>query len=434
MFAIHQRMRRRICQAAFCLLCAMPTTGLLAWTMTLTSAGHTARCQEELSRWLGMEARFDRVRYPQPGLSLYEPFELVDAETGEQVLRCRALGVTHAGRKLILEPSEVEVAAKPAQKLARLLMRRLSREIPGEMAIWVVPTSVTVRSAAGDQTYDDVEGRIEPQPEESLATLRFRLPEPQAGEPPALSIVRKHVGGDVATTVKLETMSAVLPVSIFSPWLDLKHLLGDDTAFRGSLAVEASAGGWSGELAGVLTDVDFARLVTRRFPHQINGRGTLSIERAKIENGRLVEANGQILSESGEIGGSLLVSAVEALGCVPGAAPPGQLPFTSDENYPYRNLSLEFTVDEQGLLLEASPEAKPPGAIMLNHRHEAMLSAPAFSAMPLIQLVKALVPESTVQVPATKETAALVPWLPLPEIVPPEGARRAPSARLRHVK
>ncbi|HEV3342559.1 MAG TPA: hypothetical protein VG125_19460, partial [Pirellulales bacterium] len=121
MFAIHQRARRRICQAAFGLFCVTPTTGLLAWTMTLTTAGHAARCQQELGQWLGMEARFERVRYPQPGLSLYEGFELLDAETGQQVLRCRTLGITHAGRKLLLEPSEVELSAEQAQKLMGLV-------------------------------------------------------------------------------------------------------------------------------------------------------------------------------------------------------------------------------------------------------------------------------------------------------------------------
>jgi hypothetical protein len=432
MFAIHQRVRRRICQTGFCLFCVMPTTGLLAWTMTLTTAGHAARCQQELGRWLGMEARFTRVRYPQPGLSLYQGFELLDTETQELVLRCRTLSVTDAGRKLILEPSDIEVSAEQAQKVARLLMRRLSREIASEKAIWVVPTSVTVRSAAGDQTYDDVEGRIESLPDQSTATLRFRLPEPEAGEPPFLSVVRQHVG-DTATTVKLDTMSARLPVSIFAPWLDLRHLLGDDAAFQGTLTIGASGDGWSGELAGVLTDVDFERLVTRRFPHQLNGRATLVIEQSKIENGRLVEASGQILSESGTIGGSLLVSAVELLGCMP-----GRLPFANGKIYRYRDLSVEFTVDERGLLLEASPYANPPGAILLNYHRDAhgdtMLSASAPSFVPLIQLVKALVPESTVQVPATKETAALIPWLPLPVIVPPDGDDRTPSAQKLRVE
>ena len=432
MFAIHQRARRRICQAAFFLFCVMPTTGLLAWTMTLTTAGHTARCREEIGRWLGMEVWFERVSYPQPGLSLYKRFELVDAETGQAVLRCRTLGVTDADRKLILEPSEVEVSAEQAQKLARLLMRRLSREIASDKAIWIVSGSVTMRSAAGDQTYDDVEGRIESRPEQSTAALRFRLPEPQAGEPPALSIVRQH-GDDIATTVKLDTMSAVLPVSIFAPWLDVRHLLGDEAAFQGTLTI-ASGDGWSGELTGVLTDVDFERLVTRRFPHQLNGRATLATEGAKIENGRLVEANGQILSESGTIGGSLLVSAVELLACIPGGALPGRLPFASGKNYRYRDLSVEFAIDEQGLRLEASPDAKPTGAIMLSRNGDAMLSAPAPSVMPLIQLVKALVPESTVQVPATKETAALVPWLPLPAIVPPNGGNRTPTAQKLHAE
>jgi hypothetical protein len=287
---------------------------------------------------------------------------------------------------------------------------------------------VTLRSPTGDQTYDDVEAQIESQPEQSAATVRFRLPDPQMGEPPAFSVVRQRSGGEVVTLFKLDTMSAVLPVSIFAPWLDLQPLLGDEAAFRGSLAITRSGAGWSGELAGVVSDVDLERLVADHFPHSLNARATLAIERSRIENGRLAEANGQILSEWGTVGGSLLVSAVDLLGCVPGTAPPGELPFAGGKNYQFRSLSVEFTVDEEGLLLEASPDATPRGAIVLDERAEAMLFAPPPVPMALIQLVKALVPDSTVQVPATKETASLVPRLPLPAIVPPDNGKRAISS------
>jgi hypothetical protein len=430
MFAIHQRIRRRICQTGFCLLCALPTTGLLAWTTTLKTAGHANRCQQDLSEMLGMQSRFRGVRYPQPGQSLYEDFELVDAETGQWVMRCRTLGVTRTGRKLVLEPGDMELSADQAQKLVRLFMRRLTRELPSEKSICLVPSSVTLHSEVTEQTYDDVEGRLESQTDQSTATLSFRLPDARSGEPPMLSVVRMTSSKGVKTIVKLDTMNSVLPSSVFTHWLDLQPLLGDDATFRGSLTVEATANGWSGELTGVLTEVDLDRLVASRFPHHLNGRANILIESSRIHNGKLIEASGQILSERGTIGGSLLVAAVELLGCPAGAAPPGRLPFANDTNYPYRDLSVEFAVDEQGLLLTASPDA-PSGAIVFHERGEKLLAAPLSGPAPLIQLVKALVPESAVQVPATKETAALVPWLPLPPIVPPRDEQSLRSPPLR---
>jgi hypothetical protein len=428
MFAIHQRIRRRICQAGFCLFCALPTTGLLAWTATLKTSGYASRCRQELTQCLGMECRFKRVSYPQPGETLYEDLQLVDPETGQWVLHCRVLSVTQTNRKLVLEPSELEVSAEQAQKLLRLVMRRLTHELPGQQAILLVPTSITVRTEAAEQTYDDVEGRIESEAGQSTATLRFHLPELQAGEPPMFSVARKASVDGLRTTVKLETLGAALPVAIFSPWLELRRLLGDDAAFQGSLIIEAAGDDWSGELSGVFTHVDFERLIAHRFPHHLAGRASIAIESSQIDNGRLAEASGQVLSESGTIGGSFLVAAVEQLACPPGPVPP-----VSDRNYRYRNLSVEFAIDERGLLLTASPEA-PGGAIMLDQGNRTLLAAPTTGPLPLIQLVKALVPDNAVQVPATKETAALVPWLPLPPIVPPPDDAQSPRSLPLHVE
>ena len=412
MFAIHQRSRRRICQAGFCLLCAVPTSGLLAWTIGLKTPQHVAHCRRELTERLGFETRFQQVRYPQPGESLYEDFELVDAETCQWVMRCRTLYVSHTARKLVLAPSEVEVAAERGEKLFRLLMRRLTHELSGDREIWLVPCRVTLERKAGAQTYDDVACRVESNPDQSTATLRFRLPEAETGEPPSLSIVRQCTGEGTATAVTLNTLGAVLPVSAFSPWVNLQSVVGDNAAFSGSLTIEESAGRWSGKLAGTLTDVDLERLVAQRFPHHFAGHARVEIARARIEGGKLTAASGRIYSEAGTIGGSLLVAATELLDCQP-----GRLPFANGTNYIFHDLALAFDLDEQGLRLGAARATKVPGALMLNELDKPILFESRSGPLPLIQLVKALVPDSMVQVPATKETAALVPWLPLPPIV-----------------
>lgn len=427
MFAIHQRLRRRICQAGFCMFCVLPTSGLLAWTASLKTAAHAQRCQTELNQWLGFETRFERVRYPQPGESLYERFELIDPETRLPVVRCRALGVIRTDRKLVLEPSDIELSAGQAKKLARLLIRRLTRELPSDKAIWLVPTSVTLQSDTAEQTYDDVECRIESDAGRSSATLRFRLPGVEAGEPPMLSVVRTTSGDALKTLVKLDTMSATLPLSIFAAWIDLQPHLGHDAAFRGSLTAELADEGWSGEVSGIITNVDFDRLVASRFPHHLAGSANIVLDGARIHNGKLVEAAGQILSDSGTIGGSLLLGAVQLLDCPPRAALPGRPPFVESESYQYRDMSIDFVLDESGLILSASPDA-PAGAIILDEHGDKLLAAPTSGPAPLIQLVKLLVPSSAVQVPATKETAALVPWLPLPAIVPPADNEEAPRS------
>jgi hypothetical protein len=305
-------------------------------------------------------------------------------------------------------------------------MRRLSRELAGDTEIWLVPTQVTLEGATASQTYDDVDCRIDSRDDESTATLRFRLPEPQTGEPPLVSIVRRRTESGVSTTVKLETLGAVLPVSFFSPWLQLEPTLGGDAKFSGALAVVEAQGRYSCEMEGLLTDVDLERLVAWRFPHHLTGQAAVEITRARIESGRLVEAAGLLRSASGTIGGSLLVATVELLDCRPGPTPDGRMPFAAGRNYAYNNLAVDFTIGEQGVLLESPADAEPAGALVLNEQGRSLVGAPPGGPVPLIQLVRALVPDSELQVPATKETARLVPWLPLPPVV--RSPEEAPSA------
>ncbi|MGH7137622.1 MAG: hypothetical protein ACREHD_17890, partial [Pirellulales bacterium] len=312
-----------------------------------------------------------------------------------------------------LDPHDVQVAAQHADKLLRLVMRRLGRELPGEETIALVPTQVTLESADGSQTYDDVSGRIELDAESSTAILRFRLPELDTGEPPQITLVRQGTAAGVRTTIKLDTLGATLPVSAFTSWLDLEPVLGGDASFNGAIAVEEVGGCYSCDATGMLDAVDLKRLIAQRFPHHLAGSATVEIKHARLREDKLVEAVGVVRSESGTIGGSLLAAAVELLGCEPGAAPSAALPMTAGRNSEYQELAVAFSIDERGMKLKSVDPARP---LIRDERGKALLVEGSDAALPLIELVRALVPDSTLTVPATKETAQLVRWLPLPPI------------------
>ncbi|HET6880936.1 MAG TPA: hypothetical protein VFI31_12315, partial [Pirellulales bacterium] len=142
-------------------------------------------------------------------------------------------------------------------------------------------------------------------------------------------------------------------------------------------------------------------------------------------DGRVERAIGSLRSSSGTIGGSLLLAAVEELGCQPGPASPGKFPFVVGRNRHYRDLALGFAVDQRGLQLHSLADERP-GALVLSGDGAVLISAPDEGPLPLVQLLRALAPDSQVQVPATKETAQLAPWLPWPPIVPP--ADHAPTS------
>jgi len=378
-----------------------------------------------------MEARFDRVRYPQPGQTLYEAVELSDAETGQWILRCRTLEVSKNGHKFALAPTDVEVSAAHAHRLVQLVVRRLTRELPGDEPVWFVPTNVTLKSASTAQTYEDVECRIESQAELAAAAIRFRLPEAEAGEAPVLSIGRQRGNDGATTTVRLDSYGSLLPVSIFRPWLDLRTLVGDHATFCGSVAVRQVSNTWSWEATGSMDGIDLEVLVAQRFPHHLAGVARLRIDEARFERGRLTAASGELACPAGTIGGPLLVAAVESLRCKTIELPGGRLPFAADKNHPFRELALRFRIDEGGLSLATGRDGQAADALLLDDRGDALLFPPSVGAVPLMAFIRALVPDSTIQVPATKETAALQSWLPLPSVVPPPHAGpAAPPLRI----
>lgn len=434
-FHLHQSVRRRVCRAVFCLACLLPTTALLGWTATCKLPGHIERCEGRLSELLGLNVSIQRIRYPQPGICLYEGLGLTDPETHRTVLRCRWVEFGHTGKTLVLRPAAVEVNSEAAGRLVRLMMRRLQHELPaGDATVRILPTSVTLRGPHDEQTYDDAECLIESSDADDSATLRFRLAGVEMSEAATVIVTRRHSEEASTTRVSLNTAGASLPVSMFATWLDAEKVLGRDARFRGSLWIDEDGHGRRGDVTGVLSEVDLETLVTARFPHVLTGRTTLEIDRARFEQGRLIEAAGQLHGEQGVVGSSLIAAAVKSLGCRTRRATDRAADRTPADKLPYRRLFLRFALDQQGLRLAGLPTGPNAGAVFLDANRRPLLIEPARQALPLLALIRALVPPSQTHVPATLETSTLVPWLPLPPIVPPladDGSPPLPSARVR---
>lgn len=430
-FHLHSSVRRRLCRATFCLGCLLPTTSLLGWTIAHKLPGHVARRQARASELLGLEARIERVRYPEPGVCLCENIELTDPETRQRVLRCRWLELGQSGPVLSLRPANVEIVSPAAGRLVRLLMRRLQRELPiAQSMVRVLPSSVTLRGPRDEQSYDDVECLIESTDAGDSATIRFRLAGGEMDEAASVVISRRHAR-QAGTRVSLDTAGASLPVALFAPWADWQSVLGRDTRFRGSLWIDADERGWRGDITGVLSEVDLESLVGSRFPHLLTGRATLEIDRARLEQGRLVEATGLLRAEQGVIGRSLVVSMSESLACRPIADRADQ---PRSGNCNYGQLFVRFVLDSDGLRLTGSPSQPNAGFLLTDEHGKPLLAEPVRQPAPLVAFVRALVPLSRMQVPATEETASLIPWLPLPPVVPPPapvGSPARPRARVR---
>jgi hypothetical protein len=430
--------RRRLCQACFCLGCLLPTTALLGWTASRKLPGHVRRCEEDIADRLGMVVRLKGIDYPQPGVVVYEGFELFDPETGRAVLNCRSLEAAGGGQSLALDPLGATVQLEQVSNLARLVMRRLRREALADDRSWQSPPRpVTLRGPHGEQTYEDVEFVVESAEGAERAWLRFRLPQQPTAEVATLSITRRASTDSATTRLELDTGGAALPLAMFAPWLECQSLFGAEASFRGTLWIDDAPGGSRAELRGELGAVDLDALVAARFPHVLTGRATLRVDRATVEEGRLMEASGSLSSPWGMVGESLLNAAVSMLGCRWSG---DGLPERVGKHRDYRSLTIPFQLDAGGLRLGRSGgpadlgQAAKPSAILHDVTGRPLLLASGREAVPLVRLIQMLVPLNEVQVPATKETASLIPWLPVAPVRPAgrhANGPTAPAARVR---
>jgi hypothetical protein len=207
--------------------------------------------------------------------------------------------------------------------------------------------------------------------------------------------------------------------------------LGSRCRFRGYIYANQDSGrhpidNWSGGVTGQFTGVDLDRLVTDHFPHKLSGAADVDIKTAKFHHNRLEAATGTIVGGPGVISRSLLQAAVKHMQFSSGV----ELELLRDQ-VPYNRLALDLFMDSRGLRIDGRCSSPQSGIVMTNDRL-CLLAAPAAQYQPATALIKTLVPESTVQVPATNQTDWLVTHLLMPQAVAPQTREAAlPSATVR---
>jgi len=379
------------------------------------------------------------VRHPRPGVVVYEGLQLADPETGQALLRCRLLEAAWgrpadakgpAAASLALVATEPEIEAAGLEPLAELVRRGLGRRASwSKLEVRLTAGEATLRSAEGPRKLTGVQGFLRPVPGGSYGEIGFRLAGVQTTEPVRICIGRDHRTTPARTGLELYTGGGTLPCSLLGLGLPGLERLGPASGFRGYLWVNQKPEGWAYELTGQLADVDLESLMTGCSPHKLSGRAQVTVEVARLLQGRLQEAAGSVWAGPGLVSRSLLDASVESLGLERGAEPrsPGNL-------IPYEQLALSFQIDSEGLRVRGLCPVPGRGTVMVDHASR-LLAEPEARGQPIPvgALVRTLVPAGGVQVPATRASDWLMRALPLPEAAldpGPETALRSPRVGL----
>ena len=437
MFHLHDTTRRRVCVAGFLTLGVLPALLIGGWCLGRSMPGCVQAEAERLSRELGLDVSLGGLQRLRPGSVLYEQLEAADPETGRTVFRCRLLEVASGQRTdtqgqrrptLTLTASQPEVEAGALNRIWKCLQRTLEGyRGPLEADVRISAAELTLRATHNSQTLTEVLGTLENLPNGTHTQLQFRLAGADTPEPARLRLVRNRQVSPPASGFELYTGGGELPCNVLAMGLDELKPLGPRCRFRGYIWASETPDGWQGEVTGQLVDLDLGRLVSDHFPHRLSGMGEATIQSARFRHGRLEEGNAIVVAGPGTIDHSLIDAAVEHLGLVIGNEPP-----TDDESIPYDELAFLATLDAEGLRLSGRSAASAPGVILSRGRRCLIGQSPQQNKpSPAVALVRTLVPQNAVQVPASRQTDWLLRHLPVPEVMPIPGSPTVPHARVR---
>ena len=412
MFHLTDRSRRRICLAAFFLLCVTPTIVVLACGVSRHLPGHARAEADRLGRNLGQNVSINRVRHPKPNSIRYEGLALSDPETGRPLGRCKALDVSRSSsvnedgkrRSLVeLRFVEPEIETAELRQVWRLVERVISRRAGwSQPEVRLTAEKLTLRSGKMFQALTEVQGKIETLSKKTRAETSFRYAGNRITEPVSLRVTRDCRTNPSTTGWDVYTGDATLACSVLAMGLPAMDALGPRSRFCGHLGISTTSRGLHVDLAGQFTELDLERLVTGNFPHTLTGTATLTLDQARFSGGRLEEAVGRISAGPGTIGPSLL-DAASRLGFTRRLeSPPATWPV------PYETLAARFRIDSSGFCLLGGYSR----AILVDSLG-ALMVEPASQPLPFVQVIKALVPDAEVQVPATRQTDWLLRHLPV---------------------
>jgi hypothetical protein len=446
MFQLYDKTRRRVCIAGFLVLGVLPALLVGGWCLSRRVPGYVQAEAQQLSRQLGLDVKLGGLKHLRPGAVLYEQLAVTDPETGAMIFRCRLLEIVRGQQSdsqgqrratLVMTASQPEVEAASLDRIWQCLQRTLAGSCgPLEADLQFSAAELTLRAscphpnplpkgegtplAHNSQTLTEVQGAIEDLPGRTQAQLQFRLAGADTPKPARIRIVRNRQVAPPASGFELDTGDGELPCNVLAMGLDELKPLGPRCRFRGYIGANETPDGWQGEVTGQLIELDLGGLITDHFPHKVIGSGEVTIQSARFRGGRLEEGSALILAGPGTMDRSLMASAIERLGLVAGTEP-----LSASERVPYEQLAFSATLDAQGLRLHGLCTAGEPGTILSDGRRR-LLGESLEQPSPTVALVQTLVPQSAVQVPASRQTDWLLRHLRVPEVMSPPGTEAIP--------
>lgn len=425
MFLLQERTQRLVCRAAFLMLGLLPLLALVTWAAVVNSPGYQrsqqARWVRKLQETLGRRVTIARVSQPARTLTLMEEVALPGEFGQGPPLRVPALEVTPYRDGWMVSLSQPEFSARQLPQLWRQLDRLLRDAPVGAAPVWLHASALTLRGGDSVITLADVSCRRTVRSKVTELLVEFSL---AGGEPEPRNrlAIRCPTGG--ASTLEL-TARQPLPCAVLGDALPLLSVFGSRAEFSGKLQAQFDGQNWSGRLKeAVFQKVELDGLLAACSMHVLRGEAEVRIDEARFQQPQVQVVRGHVSAGRGVVSAGLLRALERELGiAIPPRVVDGKQKF-----WDFTRLAFDFALADGVLELHGRCGGAFQGATMVD-KEGTLLLQPERPQAPAVALIRALVPRSDVQAPATRQTQPLLDVLPVPDIRRAEPGR--PTGRLR---
>lgn len=407
--------RRRLCRAIFCATCLLPTLVVGGAAVFLNTpvyrAARAARWRSRLTAQLGLNVQCSDMDWNDHGQPVARRIELRDLESRGCLARAQSATMARGEARPTIDVVQGRLIFSRLPRLMAVLNEHLmQRNASTGVSFELFANTLLLEKDSRSESLLDLRLALDVADTSTEAFLAFRPTGAAEDEMVRLRVVRNRQLDPPATGWELHTGSIALPCQLLYAWLPQLRRLGPTCTFAGSIWSEQLHPGWEAEISGVFHQLDLDQLVTGQFPHKLSGMAELHLDRLVVHQGRVVEAEGKLCSAGGVVSQTLIEATQKHL------ALESHAPLPEAMLLRYSKLSVQFSLTEGGLRLSA--DGGDERQTVLADSQGPLLSARDTEPLAPHALVKCLVPLNRMDVPASKETMALLKAIPLPAVNP----------------
>jgi hypothetical protein len=402
------RTQKLLVRGIFLAIGVLPLLVTVTWASLRNWQDSVDKLCDRWSGQLGLDVQVVNIEHPIPHVLRLEGVHITDPESGQAVLIGSSITISQKDNTTKLACRDLAVRIGHLPELWQMLNRQILRQagVWGD-SIELTAPKLKLLGADRESPLERLEIRIENSSLGREANLRIDWD--KGVEPSTVRIVRKRQlekAGELSVRIEIDTGPQPISCQLV-PWpLDWLKGFGAEAQFRGIVWIEDGTRHPRGELAGHITQVDLKTSLGQLLPFQISGSVDLWVRSLEFENGRIQQLDARV--QGGPI--SVDTELVTSLASEVGASL--EISNASLESLGFDAVRFGIQMDNDGMRLRGLAEESAQTEALLTGP-DAILHAPATQPVATTALIKAIVPDSSLELPINSTSEALMRVLPL---------------------